>query len=72
MTELIDGRIIASIPKSTAFHESYNIPFNNNKKPIQGCYAFSFRAIDGSIPVNSATFNMDIAITLVFIKWKKK
>jgi hypothetical protein len=72
MTDLIDGHIIASIPKATAFHESYNIPFNNNKRPIQGCYNFSFRAIDGSNPVNSATFDMDIAMTLVFIKWKKK
>lgn len=69
-SSLVDGEILASIPRSVAFHESYNIPFPN-KKAIRGTYNFILTDIDNDAPSNAVTFDTQITCTLLFIKYKK-
>ena len=63
-----DDQILATLPKSSSFHESYNIPFKNSGRPIQGNYTFEIREFTKELFIKASVSYL--SFTLVFIKWK--
>jgi hypothetical protein len=68
-TDLIFDTDLLTIPKTSSFHESYNVPFRNHR-PINGTYTFTIKDFDNVLISKVSTTY--IAFTLVFIKWKPK
>jgi len=69
-TDLLQGnQTLLTFPKSTIYNESVDIPFNRIKNSNGD---FRFTILDGSekTPGNLPTFDMDISLTLIFVKYK--
>eukprot|EP00732_Lithocolla_globosa_P008192 Lithocolla_globosa_v1_NODE_11378_length_513_cov_172.679039.p1 type:complete len:139 gc:universal NODE_11378_length_513_cov_172.679039:442-26(-) len=62
--------ILATYPQATAYHESYHLPFKNNR-PINGTYNFTITDITGDNPAGGANYDVFISFTLMFVKYKK-
>ncbi len=74
-SDLIDGTIlnknILVFPSYEIFSETVNIPFKISR-PIQGDFNFYIRTPSGLLPSNNQSFQLNLSVTLVFIKYKQK
>lgn len=68
-TDLVNAPVFCHFPKTSSFHETYDIPFKMNK-PIRGNYRFYFTKMNGDDPNNITTFDTKMAFTLLFLKYK--
>ena len=71
-SELVPGDgILAVVPNVDIFHESFNIPFRNHTKNINGTYSFYIKDINNANVPLGRTGLVQLSFTLLFIKWKK-
>eukprot|EP00732_Lithocolla_globosa_P002044 Lithocolla_globosa_v1_NODE_1204_length_2791_cov_31.125457.p5 type:complete len:100 gc:universal NODE_1204_length_2791_cov_31.125457:1057-1356(+) len=67
-SSVIDNNILLSLPDVLTVQETYNNPFKCNKS-INGLHSFTLSKIDGTPFTHDGWIH--IAITLLFVKWKK-
>eukprot|EP00732_Lithocolla_globosa_P000485 Lithocolla_globosa_v1_NODE_146_length_5712_cov_12.381121.p5 type:complete len:125 gc:universal NODE_146_length_5712_cov_12.381121:3967-4341(+) len=67
-SNLTSGKILATIPSAYSFMEQFNIPFKLNTS-VNSSYNFTLTNNDNSLWTSDGAF--EIAITILFIKWKK-
>lgn len=65
---ITNDMVVFTAPYALNFHESYNIPFPNYKRTINGTYLFELKTMEGNLI--ELDVDLNLAFTLVFIKWK--
>ena len=70
-SELSDNNIMMTFPKVDVFYQNCDIPWTL-KYPVNGKINFQFTQIDGTVPSNIDTFDTNIALTFLFIKYEDK
>lgn len=66
---ILGDRVLLTMPKTTSYHESYNVPFRTLNRPVNGNYKFEIKNFSDALVSKASTSSL--AFTLVFIKWKK-
>lgn len=66
-SDLVDNKIFFSTACTSYSQETWNTPFRNYK-PVRGTYNFNLTTSSGA-PWTSDT-DLEIAITVLFLKWK--